>query len=431
MSFFKKSIHTIFFRSVKIIIGLFVSVIIARLLGPHNKGLLSAITLIPTFIVLFGGLGIETSNLFFTAKNKKKANQYYSNSLILSIFLSIIFIPIGLWVFYFFKSRWFVEVPFKYLLYSLILVPIGFLTKYLMGIVLGFNKIEISNKIGFFLDATNLFFLVFIVIFFKLTVVSLICLSIFIGFLNFGLLLYFLRKEIHLDLRVSPNFHYLKEFFGYGIKGHFSNILSFFNYRLDMFLVMYFRNATQLGVYTIAVAIAEKMWIIPDILSSVLFPHISTYNDKNLTSFLSRIVFTIMMIGSLLVVLVGRYFILLLYGKSYITSIYPLLFLLPGIIFLSIAKLISSDIMGRGRSDITLISSGIAGGSNLIFNLILIPPYGISGAAIASSISYTMHSLYLAYRYLKLSGQQWMRLFIINRDDIQILSDTVRRRLKR
>lgn len=431
MSFVKKSIHTAVFRVIKILMGLGISIIIARMLGPHNKGILSAVTLIPTFIILLGGLGIEISNLYFTAQNRKNANRYYSNSIVFSGLLSIIFIPVGIGVFYLLRDRLFSDVSFKYLIIAVTVVPIGFLTKFLMGILLGFNKIEISNKIGFFLDTFNLAVLAGIAFSGHLSVSVMILLSVLTGSFNLMLLYLYLKKSIHLNFKLNPDFHNLKQYFSYGLKGHFSNILSFFNYRLDMFLVIYFLNPVQLGFYSISVAIAEKMWFLPDILSRILFPHVSTYKDKNITSILCRFVFAFMIGLSLIIVFVGKFAVILLYGKPYLPSIDPLLFLLPGIIFLSIAKLLSSDIMGRGRSDLTLISSAIAGISNLVLNLFLIPLYGIRGAAIASSFSYMAHTVYLAGRYALLSGQPWHSLFFLNKQDLKFMLSLLRKKSKK
>jgi len=426
MSFIYKSIHTGVFRVFKIIVGIFISAIIARELGPHNKGLLAVITLIPTFIVLFGGLGIEISNVYFIPQNKNNASKYYSNSIVIAAILSIIFIPIGLIIFYLFRIRWFSEVSAHYLLYSLILIPTGLITKYLNGVILGFNKIEISNKIGFFIDIINLICLITISIVYKLSVGWMILIINFLNFSNLFFELYYLKKEIRLDLKIKPDFKGLKPFFSYGIKGHLANVLSFFNYRLDMFLIMYFLNATALGIYTIAVAVAEKLWLLPDILSSVLFLHISNFKDKDLTAFLSRIVFFIMALISIIIILIGKYLIVLVYGDAFVKSFYPLLFLLPGIIFLSIGKLIASDVMGRGYSHVTLISSSIAAITNLILNLILIPRYGLSGAALSSAFSYSLHTLYMINQYLHITKNSWKDVFLLKKSDVVYLLNAIK-----
>jgi len=419
MSFFKKSIHTTVFRMIGVIVGIFISAIIARELGPHNKGVLSAIILIPSFIILLGGFGIEISNIYFIPQNKERGNKYYSNSIVIALILSAIFIPIGGIIFYLFRNKWFSEVPVNYLLWSLLIIPVGLIVKYIRGVILGFNKIEISNKIELFVEIINLIFLIIISVVYKLTISWIIFITILLNIINFIFELYYLKYDIKIRIKIKPDFKETKTFFSYGIKGHFANVLSFLNYRLDMFLVMYFLNATSLGIYTIAVAIAEKMWFLPDILSSVLFPHISTYKDKNITPFLCRVIFAIMILSSIAMILIGRYLIFIVYGKSYLASFFPLLFLLPGIVFLSIAKIISSDITGRGHSEVPLISSAVSAGTNFLLNIILIPKYGINGAAGASAFSYTIHTFYLIFRYLKITGYKLRDVLVLKRSDIK------------
>ena len=105
----------------------------------------------------------------------------------------------------------------------------------------------------------------------------------------------------------------------------------------------------------------------------------------------------------------------------YITAFIPFLYLLPGIIFLSVGKLIISDINGRGYTKYPLYSTLMSLIINIILNIILIPRLGLKGASIAASISYTLNTLYLAYIYAKLTNNKIKNIFLIKLEDINLI----------
>jgi Na+-driven multidrug efflux pump len=66
-----------------------------------------------------------------------------------------------------------------------------------------------------------------------------------------------------------------------------------------------------------------------------------------------------------------------------------MLVLLPGVILLGSAKVLTNEMVGRGYPQYNSINAGIAFILTVMFDLILIPRLGVLGAALASSISYT------------------------------------------
>jgi len=63
---------------------------------------------------------------------------------------------------------------------------------------------------------------------------------------------------------------------------------------------------------------------------------------------------------------------------------------------------------------------------NLTFNFIMIPRWGMNGAAIASSLSYTFSFLAFLYFYIKESGEKSRNIFIPKKSDFQLLMTYIR-----
>jgi O-antigen/teichoic acid export membrane protein len=102
------------------------------------------------------------------------------------------------------------------------------------------------------------------------------------------------------------------------------------------------------------------------------------------------IVLGISCIGAIGLATFGKSFILIVFSYSFLDAFTPLLILLPGVVLLGAGKILTNDIAGRGFPQYNSITSGISLVATVLFDLIFIPKYGVVGAALASTLSYTL-----------------------------------------
>jgi Na+-driven multidrug efflux pump len=81
-----------------------------------------------------------------------------------------------------------------------------------------------------------------------------------------------------------------------------------------------------------------------------------------------------------------------------------MLVLLPGIWFLGMGGVIQSDLSGRGRPGLSSQLAGLAAVVTIVLDLVLIPPFGVIGAAIASVVAYTTYGVVSLMALRNLSG---------------------------
>ncbi len=81
-------------------------------------------------------------------------------------------------------------------------------------------------------------------------------------------------------------------------------------------------------------------------------------------------------------------FMQLYFGSEFGDAVVPLLLLLPGVLGFAVARPIYAIGQGKGELRVLIVATGTAAVINLVLNLILIPQYGMHGAAIATSIGY-------------------------------------------
>jgi Na+-driven multidrug efflux pump len=76
-------------------------------------------------------------------------------------------------------------------------------------------------------------------------------------------------------------------------------------------------------------------------------------------------------------------------------------FLLPGVLLLTIFKVMNMDLAGKGKPWISMYAMLPALIINIVLNIVLIPNFGANGAAIASTISYSVAALLFLFFYSK------------------------------
>jgi Na+-driven multidrug efflux pump len=81
-----------------------------------------------------------------------------------------------------------------------------------------------------------------------------------------------------------------------------------------------------------------------------------------------------------------------------------MLILLPGMLFLGAGVVVTGNLRGRGRPGLSSTLAGLTAIVTLILDLALIPPFGITGAAIASVIAYAFYGTASLMTLARLGG---------------------------
>jgi len=422
-SILKNSAITFSSRILIFIIGFITSVILARALGPTGRGIYVLIVLIPTVMLRLGSFGMEAANVYFTGSKRYKTEDIVSNSLLSSIVISLTLILIffgisNLDIFYnFIQAN---QINLKYLWLIILTIPFSLIYGFLRYIFLGKEKIIIFNKISIFFTIIHLIAIIIFVLIFRQdvfgAVISYICANICIA-----IFVIFLVKKF-AKIKAYYNKELFKESIKYGLKAYFGNLAQFLNYRLDMFLVAIFLTPAAVGYYSISVGIAERIWMLPGAFASVLFPKISSLRSvesNNLTPRISRHTFFITIFLSLVLAILAKPLIELFFGITFLPSLIPLLILLPGIIALSVSKVLTADLAGRGKPQYGTYSSFVSLVLNILLNLWLIPRWGISGAAFATTVAYILSTLLVIIFFIKISNKSYFEILVIKKQDLQ------------
>jgi O-antigen/teichoic acid export membrane protein len=183
----------------------------------------------------------------------------------------------------------------------------------------------------------------------------------------------------------------------YGIPAFPGNLTQFFAYRADVYLLAWLLAdpSAPLGYYSMAVSMAELVFFFPNAVSTLFFPHVagaSREDSSRQVPLVSRVTLLLTAAVGLALVPVATVAIRVLL-PAFEPSLPALYILLPGVVSMSVTKVLSGYVYGLGRTGLTSLVSILAFTLNVILNLFMIPLYGIVGAAAASFVSYTLTSM--------------------------------------
>ena len=421
-TFTKRALITLATRASALVFGVGISIIIARVLGAEGKGIYSLALLLPALLVTFTNLGINPATVFYTAKREYSPKEVFGNNIILTVLISVFAVLLGLVIILFFSNELFPGVRKEYLLLALCLVPLPLFFDFVSHILLGLQKIETYNMI-FFLQSFLFLILVGVLLLgFHFGIKAAISAQI-IAFLLAGIVLFFWVKKETEGIFLRPNNKYLEDASFYGFKAHLGGMISFLHYRADLFLVNIFVNPLAVGFYSVAVALAEGMWLISRSVSTVLFPKVASETDadslKQFTPLVCRNVLLVALLVAILLFVLSHWLVVLLYSETFLESIQPFRILLIGAVAVCGYSILANDLMARGRPMLVSYISGVSLVLNIILNIIWIPKWGIMGAAWATAVSYSVMFIITVFVYGRISGNEIKDIILPQKSDFQ------------
>ncbi|MEJ2721143.1 MAG: flippase [bacterium] len=178
--------------------------------------------------------------------------------------------------------------------------------------------------------------------------------------------------------------------------------------RTDKVMLGYFLSSEAVGIYTPAVVIANMLDFVNNAFKYRFLPTVSEYFSRNdmgglLPVFRSTSKWSFLVIYPifLFILVIAREILTALYGSEYAGGYMALTVLSLGIAANVFAGTSANMLVAGGHTKLNLACEIIAAVTNVILNVLLIPLYGIVGAAIATGLSFltkNISSLSFVYR---------------------------------
>ncbi len=428
-AFIKNFIKSFLNKFFILFLSLIASVIVARALGPEGKGVFTIAISFSAFIIVLANLGMTDPICYYTSRDEFPKKIMFGNSVLFSLIAGFVSVVLGLVFILLFSGAFFPGIESEYLVFSLCFMPFLLLIPNLNSILLGKKDISTYNLSLLLQGILYLSFISFLLLY-KISVFSALAGSAISFFVTSSALFMILLKGSG-GIDIKPDINYFRKCLPFGIKSHISSILAFFVLRFPMFMVNYYLGTLSTGIFSVSLVLAQQVELLPYTMSLMLFPSISGEKDeerrRELTPFVFRTVLFLLSICIIFLMVVSKPLISLLYSDRFLDSIFPFQILLPGILFVSIWRVFTTDFSARGKPEYTLFINIVMAFLCLLLNSILIPWLGIIGASLAFSTSFCISGVLSLVLYKKITKLTFRELFFPNRLDRSVCEDLVNR----
>ena len=221
--------------------------------------------------------------------------------------------------------------------------------------------------------------------------------------------------------RVHPGL--LLEAVGFGSRAWIGSLARFLNFRTDQILMGFLASEAALGVYAVAVNASEVLLYLPAAMATALLPTAARTapglrTEQALRAFRSAALVT--GAGVLVAAVLGPVLLPLVFGSDFEASVTPFLWLLPGAFGFAAMAVFSYALVAASSPGASSVGPSVSLVVGIALDLVLIPRYGASGAAVAASAAFLAGGFAALIVFRRQNPFAWRVLLLPRRSDFAV-----------
>ena len=396
------------------------AVLLARGLGPADRGVLALAMLASQVLVLLCGCGVGLAAMHWTARTRDvttAVRDVVTFTVLGSLAAAVVLLPLAWWL----LSADVAAVQglsSRELLVAGAAVPPGILLAGLTGVLRGLGRMRAAAVAD---CAQGLAALV-------LTALVLVVLAGGIeaalwaqaggwvaGVVAALTALRGARERGHHDLGPQTRGR-LRSMAGYGLRGDLGNLTYLVTMRFDTFVVNAVAGNAALGVYTVAARVADVVWLVPYSVALVVLPRASGGTAAELDRSTPRLAVRTLglsLVVAVLLAIAAWVGLSAVFGAAFAGALQPLLVLLPGVAVFGFGNVLAADLAGRGQPGWITLNAVAGMVLTVVLDLLVIPAHGVIGAAAVSTAVYAVNAALALAFFLHATGMR-LRTFATN-----------------
>ncbi|MBC5798671.1 MAG: polysaccharide biosynthesis C-terminal domain-containing protein [Candidatus Eremiobacteraeota bacterium] len=406
-------------------VNLATGLIIARELAPKGRGEQAAMTLWPAVLASLLSFGLPVALRYYAARDRARSSELLGVALIyaallgfVATFAGIVFVPHWL-------SHYNVHV-IRFTQWLMLLSPPFLVARILQSFLEARGDFRQSNFILYMPPAGTLVTLLALIGFHRLNPYTSSLAYVIPTVLLTVWRLIALRRFIRFRL---PDFaEATRRLFTYGFGAYGINILNTFAAQIDQALVVKFLSPADLGAYTVALTIGRLPSTIAQALVVVLLPRATALEfDAALTlvARAARVNLVGTAVASTVLALVVPTALPFLYGHAFSISVGVAEILLLQVVISSTTSVLAQSFLATGRPVFLTILQALGLGTAVPFLLMLIPRFGLIGAALALLASTLVRLAFMMVSY-PLFLKRPPPSLVLRTDDIRFVRESLR-----
>lgn len=412
-------VYTLAGRIFKTALALVLSILVARVLGPHDRGIYALATGVYAGLVLSVFIGISSAVSYFmlnTGAGRGILRPALLTGLVFCIAGSVPILAmtqLG-------HNAW-ASLP------SIALLPCNVPLMLVLGYALGTKRIRWQTSYavvstGVLLLGMGLTFALFSHRAFA-AIAAYVVVNALIAAGSLVLVLVDARK---LPYRAVG----LRQFFFFATRSGVVNFVSLLNYRADLYVVGLLATPVVLGQYAVAISAAESLLVVTQVAAVATSPHVGSMEASaaaQLTARCVRATLAVALATCVVFYAIAPYAVGFLYGAAYLPMVPALRILLVGVLILSIGSAFSNFFtLKLGKPEVALLSAFCAAVACVTVSWVLVPRIGMVGAASATAGAYLIGAAVQIAFFVKASNIRVTSLLIPTIDDVKSVNAIAR-----
>jgi O-antigen/teichoic acid export membrane protein len=377
-------------RLLEYCIGFASTILLSRWLGPAGRGLFYLPVTTAALMVVCCNLSLVQANVYLLGSEGRTIDQLARQNGLIAVAAGGLGASAMVAAAYLLPHL-FAEIPLSYFVITALTVPIIMHRLYTANLLTLKGEVRqqfIANLIGGIFQITAL---VLLWAFDALGTQTALLVNFLYATCTWAIIAFAVRQTRFV--RFGTDLELLRSTLRQSLPLHASMVLLFLHLRADMFMVKWFAGDAALGLYSLAVPLAESILLISDSLAVALNPRQVRRNIKAgaIQSLEAVRICLVMGVAAAGVwALLGPVIIQTFAGPQFGRAYTALVALLPGLVCLGVQRLCGVPIVLSGRPWTLAAINGASLGINIALNFKTIPLFGPAGAGLASTISYAV-----------------------------------------
>lgn len=384
----------------------------ARVLGASEYGIFAYVLGITGFFSLFVDIGVNSMLTREIASHPDKKDQYFLTSFWIKMFLLLISALLVIFI-----SPYFSKIPKATVLFPLmaLIVLLDGIGEFVNAFFRGLEKMEWEALIS---TVKNVAIMVAGFIFISISPTSKSLVFSYIASLGLATLLaiFLIRNQLIKSFHYFFNKKMALEIINGAWPIALSSVLGAFMLNTDVIMLGWWKNAEQIGYYSIGQRVTGVLYVLPALLASATFPLLSRLakqNEKQRESSLNEKTMAVIFMAALPLITGGivlsQSIIKFIFGAAYLPATLSFQILIASLIWIFPGVFLSNVILAHNQQKKVVVYLAASGLANICFNFFLIPVWGIVGASISTFVAQSIYIIPSWWRTKKISEFQTLR----------------------
>jgi O-antigen/teichoic acid export membrane protein len=426
-SFLASSVMTYLTHLAVALLSLINVLVVARALGPTGRGDVAFLTTIGGLTAQMSLMGFEQAAMNFAGRDPRLTPALATNSLLLGAVLGSAAAGLIALLVAIFPG---VAGDADRLLLWVVLgsLPLLIFGRYLTQLVAAHYRFKVMNGAYLLPSAVNATVNTTLAVTGILTVAAAVAIWVAGQLLATAFLAWYLMRRLHgfgrADLPLA------RRGLRFGIKAHAGRVMIFGNYRLDQWILGGVSGSRELGHYSVAVAWSEMLFFLPQALVSVQRPDLvrasrQRAGEAGTIVFRATVLITAVLAAAMLAL--APFLCVTVFGSAFEESVDDLRILIFGGFGIAALKLLGNALTAQGRPLLETAAIAVAFVVVVGLDIVLIPSYGAEGAALASTVAYSLGGVAVVLIFARALGARARDLIPRPRDVPWLVNQLVER----